>query len=63
MITVCDNAKETCPFFPANSELIRWSFDDPAEVVGNEEEQLVVFGRVRDEILDKLKKFINSNKT
>jgi arsenate reductase len=50
-------------FFPANSELIRWSFDDPAEVVGNEEEQLVVFGRVRDEILDKLKKFINSNKT
>lgn len=63
VITVCDNAKETCPFFPANSELIHWSFDDPAEATGSEEEQLALFRRVRDEILVKLKKFINLDKT
>ena len=57
VITVCDNAKETCPFFPANSELIHWSFDDPAEAIGSEEEQLAVFRRVRDEIRDKLSEF------
>jgi arsenate reductase len=57
VITVCDNAKETCPFFPANSELIHWSFDDPAEATGSEDEQLAVFRRVRDDILAKLKTF------
>lgn len=57
VITVCDNAKETCPFFPANSEFIHWSFDDPAEAIGSEEEQLVVFRRVRDEIRDNLSEF------
>ncbi len=59
VITVCDNAKETCPFFPANSELIHWSFDDPAEAVGSQEEQLATFRRVRDAIEAKLKHFIN----
>jgi arsenate reductase len=57
VITVCDNAKETCPFFPANSELIHWNFDEPAEAIESEDEQLAVFRRVRDEILAKLKTF------
>ncbi len=60
VITVCDNAKETCPFFPANSKLIHWSFDDPAKATGSEEEQLTVFRKVRDEIGEKLQEFIRS---
>ena len=47
VVTVCDNAKENCPFFPASSKLIHWSFDDPAEAEGSEEEKLAVFRSVR----------------
>lgn len=60
VITVCDNAKESCPFFFANSKLIHWSFDDPAEAVGNEEQQLNVYRRVKNEINEKLQDFILS---
>jgi arsenate reductase len=52
VLTVCDNAKETCPYFPANTKMIHHSFEDPAEVVGNEETRLSVFRKVRDEIKD-----------
>jgi arsenate reductase (thioredoxin) len=61
VITVCDNAKENCPFFPASTERIHWSFDDPAEATGNEEQQLNVFRRVRNEIKEKLEVFILKN--
>lgn len=57
VITVCDNAKENCPFFPASTERIHRSFDDPAEAKGSDEEQLNVFRRVRDEIRKKLQNF------
>lgn len=57
VITVCDNAKESCPVFPGKTERIHWSFDDPAEATGGEAEKLAVFRRVRDEIKDKLEKF------
>lgn len=58
VITVCDNAKEKCPIFPRKTTHIHWSFDDPADAKGNEEEQLKVFRRVRDEIREKLREFI-----
>jgi len=61
VITVCDNAKENCPFFPANTERIHWSFDDPAEAAGSVEEKLAVFRRVRDELRNRLADFINKN--
>ena len=57
VITVCDNAKESCPIFPGNTQRIHWSFDDPAAAEGNEEVQMTVFRRVRDEIREKLKGF------
>lgn len=60
VITVCDNARENCPFFPANSKLIHWRFDDPAEAVGNKEDQLAEFRRIRDEIQMRIKDFIDS---
>jgi len=58
VITVCDNAKESCPVFPGNTQRIHWSFDDPAEAGGSEEEKLAVFRRVRDEIRERLNEFI-----
>ncbi len=58
VITVCDNAKERCPVFPGKTNRIHWSFEDPAEAVGDENEQLAVFSRVRDQIRDRLKDFI-----
>jgi arsenate reductase len=62
VITVCDNAKESCPVFPGNVRRIHWSFDDPAEAVGNDEEKLAVFRRVRDEIKVRLDNFINEDR-
>jgi arsenate reductase (thioredoxin) len=50
VLTVCDNAKENCPYFPAKTKLIHHSFEDPAEAKGNEETRLSVFRKVRDEI-------------
>lgn len=57
VITVCDNANETCPVFPGPAQRIHWSFDDPAEAVGSDEQQLAMFRRVRDEIADRLRAF------
>jgi arsenate reductase len=54
VITVCDNANERCPVFPGKTERIHWSFDDPAEAVGDEAARLAVFRRVRDEIKARL---------
>jgi len=50
ILTVCDNAKENCPYFPAKTKLIHHSFADPAEVEGDEETRLNAFRKVRDEI-------------
>jgi arsenate reductase len=51
VITVCDNAKETCPVFVGNvKHRLHIGFDDPADVVGTEEEVMPVYRRVRDEI-------------
>jgi len=50
VVTVCDSAKEACPFFPGAKEQIHRSFDDPAAYEG--EARLAAFRRVRDEIKD-----------
>ncbi|KAF0188535.1 MAG: arsenate [Desulfobulbaceae bacterium] len=53
VITVCGHADENCPFFPAKTKVIHHGFDDPpklAEGAGDEEEALVHYRRVRDEI-------------
>lgn len=60
VITVCDNAKEQCPAFPGKSTRIHWSFDDPAGANGNRAEKLIVFRRVRDEIREKLREFVEA---
>src|SRR5208282_3161419 len=50
VLTVCDNAKESCPISPSHCVTIHHSFEDPAAVQGSEEERLAVFRRIRDEI-------------
>ena len=58
IITVCDNAKESCPMFPGKAERIHQSFEDPPPAtIGDDESRLAVFRRVRDEIRASLKKF------
>ena len=50
VITVCGNADQACPMFPGQVNRYHWGFDDPAHAAGTDEEKLVVFRRVRDEI-------------
>ncbi len=50
VVTVCDSAKEECPYFPGGKEYIHKSFPDPSAYKGSEEEKLEFFRKVRDEI-------------
>ncbi|NNE46142.1 MAG: arsenate reductase ArsC [Rhodothermales bacterium] len=50
VITVCDHAKEVCPYVPAAIEVMHKGFDDPSSAMGSHAERLAVFRRVRDEI-------------
>jgi len=54
VITVCDNAREACPIFPASTERLHWPFPDPASVEGTEEERLAQFRRIRDQIHERV---------
>ena len=62
VITVCDNAKESCPLFPGKAKTIHWNFEDPADVKGGIEDKLFAFRKVRDKIEEKVKEFIENNK-
>jgi arsenate reductase len=54
VITVCDDAKEACPVFPGARRRLHWSFEDPAQATGGEEERLRVFQSVRDQIRERI---------
>ena len=57
VITVCDRARESCPYFPGGRETLHWGFDDPAEATGSEAERLAVFERVMAEIAGRVRTF------
>jgi arsenate reductase len=57
VITVCDNAKESCPVFPGKARRIHWSFEDPAAVEGSEGERRGAFRRIRDQIRERIEAF------
>ncbi|MDT3403634.1 arsenate reductase ArsC [Mucilaginibacter terrae] len=59
VITVCDNAKESCPYFPSNAVMLHHNFPDPAKAIGTEEEILKRFMEVRDMIKDYSLSFVN----
>jgi arsenate reductase len=54
-VTVCDSARENCPYFPGAKNYIHKSFKDPSQVEGTDEEKLTAFREARDEILNWLK--------
>jgi len=58
VITVCDRARETCPYFPGGRETLHWGFDDPADATGTEAERLAVFERVMGEIAGRVRTFV-----
>ncbi len=58
VITVCDHAKEYCPFFPAKARLFHHNFPDPAKAIGSEEEIIQEFKQVRNRIKDYCKQFV-----
>jgi arsenate reductase len=59
VITVCDNANESCPAFPGETTRIHWSFDDPSAAQGSQEERLAEFMRIRDRISERLRGFVD----
>jgi arsenate reductase len=62
VITVCDNAKETCPVFTGDVKVqLHIPFDDPADAIGTEQEVMPVYRRVRDEIKERFQKFYNED--
>jgi arsenate reductase len=57
VVTVCDSARETCPFFPGK-KVVHRSFDDPSNEKGDDAAKLAAFARTRDEIKDWLEEFL-----
>jgi arsenate reductase len=58
VITVCDNARERCPFFPSTAKKFHYNFPDPAKAKGTEEEVMKQFREVRDMIKNYSKNFV-----
>src|SRR5215469_2790239 len=58
VVTVCDNARDTCPVFPGATARLHWSFQDPAAVEGSEEVRLAAFRRIRDQIQERVRAFV-----
>ena len=62
IITVCDHANEHCPYIPSkNAVRLHHNFSDPSKVVGTDEEKHTAFLKVRNEIKDYFKKFVDSH--
>ena len=61
VITVCDNAKERCPFFPTKAQKFHYNFPDPAKATGNDDEISEEFRKVRQQIKEYCEKFVAEN--
>lgn len=61
VITVCDRAAGNCPVFPGRGERLHWSFPDPAEAQGSDDQRMAVFRRVRDQIAARIRQFLVSS--
>ena len=58
VITVCDSAREGCPVFPAKTQRIHWSIEDPAAVEGGDLARLVAFRQARDDVRTRIQRWI-----
>jgi arsenate reductase len=57
IVTLCGHAADNCPVTPLHIKRVHWGFDDPAKAEGSEEEKWAFFGRVRDEIGERIERF------
>jgi arsenate reductase (thioredoxin) len=60
VITVCDDAKESCPVYPATTKRIHWSIEDPAAEMGSEEQRLAAFRCARNHLQERLQEFLKT---
>ena len=58
VITVCDQARQSCPVFPGSGESLHWGYEDPSEAGGTEEEKLAVYRRVFTQIGNRIAQFV-----
>lgn len=61
VITVCDNAKENCPYFPAKTRTLHRNFPDPAKATGTKDEIMDAFRSTRDMIKDYCVEFVKNH--
>ena len=54
VVTVCDNARDSCPTWAGAKQVLHWPFRDPAHAVGTDDEKMASFREVRDEIRDRI---------
>ena len=60
LVTVCDNARESCPAYAGAKRQVHWGFDDPAHATGSEAEKMAEFRRGRDEIGARIRRFVET---
>lgn len=61
VITVCDHAKENCPYFPTKAKRFHHNFSDPSKLTGTDDEIRNAFIKIRDEIKNYCREFIEKN--
>ncbi len=61
VITVCDNARERCPYFPTRAQKFHHNFPDPARATGSEQEVMAEFRRVREMIKEYVREFVREH--
>jgi arsenate reductase len=58
VVTVCDQARQSCPVFPGVHESLHWGYEDPAAVQGTDEQRMIVFRQVLTQIGERINQFI-----
>lgn len=58
VITVCDQARQSCPVFPGVHETLHWSIEDPAAAEGSDDERLAIFRRVFTQLAERIQQFV-----
>ncbi len=63
VVTVCDNARDNCPVFPAGAVRLHWSFEDPDAVRDNQDHRFAAFRQIRDQIRDRVQAFVRDRRS
>jgi arsenate reductase len=58
VVTVCDNARQSCPIWPGPTKMLHWSIADPAEATGNHDQKRAFFKSIYKDIESRIREFI-----